>query len=109
MKPERFKEIKQHLQSGIIEELEDMESLAYELWDENKRLRAIVDKLPKTADGVPMYPTMRCWNAAGVEVIITFIANDGQCISTGGPKWFGQSDRFFSTREAAKAAQEKSR
>ena len=36
---------------------------------DNERLRAIVDKLPKTADGVPVVPGMRTFDIFGFEYL----------------------------------------
>jgi hypothetical protein len=36
---------------------------------EIERLKGIVDKLPKTADGVPVYPGMRLWLRCPGEIV----------------------------------------
>jgi len=48
------------VQGGFTEmQMEIMASeMVYDLWDEIKRLQAIVDKLPKTKDGVTVTPGM---------------------------------------------------
>jgi hypothetical protein len=64
---------------------------------EIERLRAIVDQLPKTADGVPMLPGSKVWtwlgqNRAVREIDITYVR----------PK--GVYKHCYSSREAAEAA-----
>ena len=60
-------------------------------------LEAIVDKLPKTADGVPVVPGMELW----------FVNEHGKASMGVTTPTFGQVSRFYSTREAALAAKEK--
>jgi hypothetical protein len=83
--------------------------LAYEALqaaDEITRLQAIIDRLPKTADGVPIVPGDTIWfdidnysTVAGIEIE-----------EPGGQWWvsFGisgaETDQCYSTREAANKA-----
>jgi len=79
-------------------------------WCESRELRAIVDKLPKTADGVPMVPGMEVW------CIGTMRYNNGAMEELSGRtkehvlmglqrgKLF--EGRLYSTREAAEKARE---
>jgi hypothetical protein len=62
---------------------------------EIERLRAIVDRLPKTADGVPVTPGMTLWGAGG---------GYGIQINRVGP--YRTYPLMYSTREEAEAAQE---
>jgi len=74
---------------------------------EIERLRAIVDRLPKTADGMPITPGMKVWfqrsRNHGWEVTAELVGGywdtfkDWHCIDFDG-------QRCFSTREAAEAA-----
>ncbi len=100
----------------------------YAVCDEAERLQAIVDKLPKTADGVPVVLLMNLWcrkqyaqciQWVGIGVIgmetneedadggeycerATLAVRDGR-----GHEWYVESDVCYSTREAAEAAKEK--
>lgn len=49
------------LRARLAEVEADRDALARE----NRRLREIVDRLPKTADGVPTYPGMKVWTHGG--------------------------------------------
>jgi hypothetical protein len=87
----------------------------------NEELQAIVDKLPKTADGVPVVPGMRLWSRSmwcvqPMEVVslddlssdwpatvrMEGASNDGQASTY---RWHVQA--CYSTREAAEAAYQK--
>lgn len=65
-------------------------------------LQSIVDKLPKTADGVPCFPTMIVWTKrAGVFYACT-IGNDWQAHvikSSGMSQWSVSLDKTYSTYE----------
>jgi len=85
---------------------------AVQLADEVERLRAIVDKLPKTADGVPVVPGMTLWDSIwlgrpfGVQQLSVFCPNASRS------EWMcneGEVDvsQCYSTRAAAEAAGEK--
>ena len=64
-----------------------------------ERLQAIVDRLPKTADGVPIVPGMEVWSWMGdAGLMSTEITRIGK----GG--WFAAC---YSTREAAEKARAK--
>ena len=81
-----------------------------ELIGEIDRLRAIVDKLPKTADGVPITPGMDVWEVipgtgvicywCGVRIIdeVGIVAENGSSTRT-------TPDRCYSTEAAAIEAQ----
>jgi hypothetical protein len=60
------------------------------------RLQAIVDRLPKTADGVPIAPGASVWAWMGDAGIVE---TEIQRVGKGG--WF---DACYSTREAAEKA-----
>ena len=63
-------------------------------------LRAIVGKLPRTADGVPVVPGMDCWYRSCGGRVTNFPVEDWSDIAT---DWDDYGRRFYSTREAAKA------
>jgi hypothetical protein len=78
-------------------------------------LQAIVDRLPKTRDGVPITPGMEVWTrrlydgklfSARVEKIV--IDEDGlYLVLAGSGARVRDPDECFSTREAAEAAEVK--
>ena len=72
---------------------------ALRLGRERKRLQAIVDKLPKTADGVPIVPGRRVWQTPGDWYGVKMSMTAGPYCTTF-PEW----DEVYSTREAAEAA-----
>lgn len=76
--------------------LRDCSDALMQAADEIERLRAIVDRLPKTADGVPIYPGMTVWALIpGLEISDAEV----QVVGIGGV-W-----RYcYSTREAAEKA-----
>ncbi len=67
--------------------------------DELERLQGIVDKLPKTADGVPVVPGARVWQTPADWYGVHISMNAGSYCGTL-PEW----NEVYSTREAAKAA-----
>jgi len=72
---------------------------------EVEQLQAIIDKLPKTADGVPMVPGMRVWRI-GHQTALGEIVLD---VSSRGVHLVGKSDLYetralCSTKLAAEAA-----
>jgi len=80
---------------------------------EIERLQAIVERLPKTADGVPVYPGMQVWyhseclpgSVTGPWVVVHF--NDAISVAlrqSPGVMTSRLLRRSFSTREAAEAA-----
>ena len=77
---------------------------------DNARLRAIVDKLPKTADGVPVVPGMEVWakkNPSDSTVQSFIVCQDSVWASRfGGMSRAGAwlISKCYSTREAAEAA-----
>ncbi len=93
------------------------ESLQREAKAENARLKAIVDMLPKTADGVPVVPGMAIWcerghlAGASLDEGLVFCDGDG-CFESGdailgavGPGQYEFRD-CYSTRELAEKAKE---
>ena len=92
----------------IIELMADGQELDEGLWtrmkwqcdkatEKSKRLQAVVDKLPKTADGVPVVSMMKIWSQSGYSDTARFIDENGE------------SNRFhgwYSTEAAAKAGGE---
>lgn len=73
--------------------------------DELERLWAIVDNLPKTADGVPIVPGMGVWRIEHQTALGETVMD----VSRLGVHLSGKSDLYFmrdvcSTREAAEAA-----
>jgi len=77
-----------------------------ELIVEAKRLQAIVDKLPKTADGAPIVPGMEVWLPGHPrypgEVETDFSVNP--CVDW--PEKIYNPTKLYSTREAAEAVRE---
>ena len=61
---------------------------------EAKRLQAIVDKLPKTADGVPVVPGMEVWDLSKPNSFPSKVNG----VSAPGVGWY---ECRYSTREAA--------
>jgi len=113
-----------HLEIVRLKILYESETrLHNEAADEIERLRAIVDKLPKTADGVPVVPGMDVWLNSCTELLgskqdrtTTRQAWRVTSVCTGGVitivlpvtelKAFIYADDCYSTLEAAKAAGE---
>ena len=102
--PERLRQLSESLNDwdNPITAKDDCLNAAKEL----ERLHAIVGKLPKTADGVPVTADMTLWyvNPNGVVPTTSFTFDDiCECLIDGnGPK-------LYSTREAAEAAKSKGR
>ena len=84
--------------------------MAHEAADEIERLQAMIDRLPTTADHVPIVPGMTIYQSDGSPVIVS------------GYDWHGDwweielehdgflpSDEVYSTREAAEKAKDNSR
>ncbi len=79
-----------------------------------ERLQAIVDKLPKTADGVHVTPAMELWVRQDGEILhfwatcINFV-NDGWLVQYGSYDWYTDEDCYSSEEAllAAEAAQAK--
>ena len=72
---------------------------------ELEQLRAIVDKLPKTADGVPVVPGMMVWRvllsgSLDYREVVSIISSDVVSLNDIGA-YFGD---LYSTREAAEKA-----
>jgi len=85
-----------------------------EVEPELERLRAIVDKLPKTADGVPVVPGMRLWVFAGAHDYepsglrsVTVRRLTAMAASGWEHRQLQRTplSKFYSTREAAEAAE----
>ena len=78
--------------------------------DEIERLRAIVDKLPKTADGVPVVPGMTLYSSQNIcgafrkpEIVVSLEVYANHETS----EWMDghlEVELLYSTREAAEAA-----
>jgi hypothetical protein len=86
--------------------------VAYELARRLAEAEAIVAKLPKTADGVPITPGMELWGSLGWNnepAKATLRGTYAEGYSVGTPEW-GMNVRpeveCYSTREAAEAAKE---
>lgn len=92
---------------------------------EVERLRAVVDQLPRTADGVPILPGIRLWwiernnpprfpptiETAVVESLHPEDWENRFTFGSSGPteqtkRWFVEPNRSYSTREVAEAAKE---
>ena len=84
---------------------------------ENKRLAAIVDRLPKTTDGVPITPGMTVWtyNPGYEEEILSYIVarialcdkGDWWIADKTADTWQGgmEPDECYSTEQAAREAE----
>ena len=98
----------------------ELGSLAYELFEYAKELRAVVEKLPKTADGVPWHPRMNLWTEDGQDggiivgcgVVQWLVEGDGSIEEGYGPvtvrdengnEWTTTIGDCYSIREAAEA------
>ena len=46
---------------AAADEIESLRQQLAAVREENERLRGVVERLPKTADGVPIYPGMLVW------------------------------------------------
>jgi hypothetical protein len=71
------------------------------VWEQIERLRAIVDRLPKTADGVPVVPGMTAF------ALMPTTDGTGKCIypvEMYAIQAGGKYTALYSTREAAEAA-----
>ena len=84
-----------------------------ELEAENARLRAVVDKLPKTADGEIVHEGQSIYTPDGQEISVIRVFSGPPApvviIEDGKPKWSGcwqatPIEVCYSTREAAEAA-----
>lgn len=76
-----------------------------------ERLEGVVEKLPETADGVPVAPWMTLWNWDGKEVVVETVYRDGLgIIHVGNPPgggddlWDEYAKECYSTKEAHAAA-----
>jgi len=93
------------------DQLIDAHGRVHRLEKQNQRLRGIVDKLPKTADGVPVVPGMRLYRYDGSFVPgddwfdTTVRAMTHTCATFTSDDEDGEwsFDKWYSTREAAKA------
>ena len=97
----------------ITDDLRDLATaLAHDEWsDDDIALlhwaAKTIDKLPKTADGVPVVPGMRVWRLAHPTTLghaVTDVSVRGMHLA-GKSDWH-ESCETFSTREAAEAAGE---
>jgi len=78
---------------------------------EIERLRAIVDRLPKTEDGVIVVPGMNLWcnsDRGEYQWLVTAVDTRGYCSGTfhGCSEGPHSTDHCYSTREAAQRALE---
>jgi len=76
------------------------------LQDEIERLLAVVDRLPKTGDGVSMYPGIPVWqwcNGEYSSFLVTWINVDGSRVGTN-TGWTRTPSELYSSREAAEKA-----
>jgi hypothetical protein len=78
---------------------------------ENERLRAIVDKLPKTADGVAVSDWHIVYRGDGTELVVLTMACEEVCVDRETDQWecnpvLTSIRNCYSTREAAEAAKE---
>jgi hypothetical protein len=103
-----------------VEELRRYPAALQECEAEVKRLQAIVDKLPKTADGVPVVPGMNCYfrshphgtthkDAGVVCVTLSYDGDNYEAFlrdGNGDEWWAILPEEVYSTREAAQAAKE---
>ena len=87
------------------------EAWVSKLEKDNAQLQAIVDRLPKTTDGVPIAKGTIIYQAAGVHTMLEHevsgwqFADDGSLkILMFGRGWTAFCDGWYSTREAAEAA-----
>lgn len=70
------------------------------------RLQEIVDRLPKTADGVPITPWMPVWiicSSGIASVRISWVSADQSRVGTNSG-WSAKPSDCYSTREAAEKA-----
>jgi len=74
---------------------------ALEMCEEIERLRAIMDRLPKTADGVPIVAGMELWRVRADVVIHRFAMISDVDVEGSDP-----ATLCYSTREAAEKARE---
>ena len=71
------------------------------------KLEAIVEKLPKTADGVPVVPGQDVFDYNRYEVFVRHVEMEAfEYDDDGGKCAFGGIHDCYSTREAAEAAKE---
>lgn len=74
----------------------------------NARLAAVVERYPKTKDGIPITPKMTVWGAwEGVGIVVSIWSRSAKVwlsIQQAGGIFERYSEELFSTREAAEAA-----
>jgi len=92
--------------SRLHEDIIDFHEIIGKQRAEIERLTAIIDKLPKTADGVPIVPGMIAWcHHCGItraELIGEFgVTIEGPTVWCDG---MADADGLYGTREAADAA-----
>ena len=78
--------------------------------DEIERLQSLVDRLPKTADGVPVRPGDQIWFHKGIDTaVIRKVVVGGEygdiveIVDAEGPQGWVALDACYSAREATKA------
>jgi len=92
---------------GLTDQKRKLIASIHKMGCENKRLRAIVAKLPKTADGVPVVPGMMVYSDHGEWEVAGFrVDEEGKLaeIMSGGFGFDRLCTGWYSTREAAEAA-----
>ena len=106
-----FEDGKEKYRTGWVCDMRMYQRLLAAKDAEIERLRAIVDRLPKTADGVPIAKGTIIYQAAGAynmlehEVSGWQFADDGSLkILMFGRGWTAFCDGWYSTRELAEAA-----
>ena len=88
-------------------EMQDANQTIRELREKLAKANAIIDKLPKTADGVPIVPGMRLYSErhqAWGGGIGSYVVASLQTTSTSDLDWI--DGRLYSTEAAALAAKE---
>ncbi len=68
---------------------------------EIERLRAVVDRLPSTADGVPVTPGMTVYLDGGVEGVVLYVIDFGFYVRNPGGIVLRDASSAWSTSEAA--------
>jgi predicted nuclease with TOPRIM domain len=93
---------------GMVDEVQNEASACRSEAVDNKlkllELQAIVDKLPKTADGVPVVPGMSLYVDGPWEVQTALMLKGGSQPSRGDTWLRLSTGNYYSTREAAEAA-----
>lgn len=93
------------MSQGLSEMLQISRKEVGQLRTEIERLRAIVDKLPQTADGMPVVPGMRVWRLEHPTTLghVVMSVRKGS-VDLNGMGTVFQASSLYSTRNAAEAA-----